>query len=58
MLALGTGGVPVFALQIAKMARACALITASSDDKLQKARARRRRGDQLQEYSEMGEHPS
>jgi NADPH:quinone reductase-like Zn-dependent oxidoreductase len=39
VLALGTGGVSIFALQIAKMAGARAIITSSSDAKLEKARA-------------------
>ena len=37
--ALGTGGVAIFALQIAKMAGARAIITSSSDAKLERARA-------------------
>jgi len=39
VLALGTGGVAIFALQIAKMAGARAIITSSSDAKLERARA-------------------
>ena len=39
VLALGTGGVSVFALQFAKVAGARVIITSSSDDKLKKARA-------------------
>lgn len=39
VLALGTGGVSVFALQFAKMAGAQVVITSSSDEKLEKARA-------------------
>ena len=39
VLALGTGGVSIFALQIAKMAGARAIITSSSDAKLERARA-------------------
>jgi len=39
VLALGTGGVAIFALQIAKMAGARAIITSSSDAKLEHARA-------------------
>lgn len=39
VLALGTGGVSVFALQFAKMAGASVVITSSSDDKLEKAKA-------------------
>jgi NADPH:quinone reductase-like Zn-dependent oxidoreductase len=39
ILALGTGGVSIFALQIAKMNGAQVAITSSSDDKLEKARA-------------------
>jgi NADPH:quinone reductase-like Zn-dependent oxidoreductase len=39
ILALGTGGVSIFALQIARMAGARALITSSSDEKLERARA-------------------
>jgi NADPH:quinone reductase-like Zn-dependent oxidoreductase len=38
VLALGTGGVSIFALQIAKMAGARAIITSSSDAKLEHAR--------------------
>jgi len=38
VLALGTGGVSIFALQIAKMRGARVLITSSSDDKLDVAR--------------------
>lgn len=38
VLALGTGGVAIFALQIAKMAGARAIITSSSDAKLERAR--------------------
>jgi NADPH:quinone reductase-like Zn-dependent oxidoreductase len=39
VLALGTGGVSIFALQIAKMTGARAIITSSSDAKLERARA-------------------
>ncbi len=39
VLLLGTGGVSIFALQIAKMHGAMVAITSSSDDKLAKARA-------------------
>ncbi len=39
VLSLGTGGVTIFALQIAKMAGARAIITSSSDAKLERARA-------------------
>jgi NADPH:quinone reductase-like Zn-dependent oxidoreductase len=39
VLALGTGGVSVFALQIAKAMGATVIITSSSDEKLEKARA-------------------
>jgi NADPH:quinone reductase-like Zn-dependent oxidoreductase len=38
VLALGTGGVSIFALQIAKASGATVIITSSSDDKLQRAR--------------------
>jgi NADPH:quinone reductase-like Zn-dependent oxidoreductase len=38
VLALGTGGVSIFALQIARMVGAEVLITSSSDDKLARAR--------------------
>jgi NADPH:quinone reductase-like Zn-dependent oxidoreductase len=38
-LALGTGGVSVFALQIARMCGAEVIITSSSDEKLARARA-------------------
>jgi NADPH:quinone reductase-like Zn-dependent oxidoreductase len=38
VLALGTGGVSVFALQIAKMHGARVFITSSSDEKLERAR--------------------
>jgi NADPH:quinone reductase-like Zn-dependent oxidoreductase len=39
VLALGTGGVSIFALQIGKMAGARVIITSSSDEKLERARA-------------------
>ncbi|MDE3136114.1 MAG: NAD(P)-dependent alcohol dehydrogenase [Acidobacteriota bacterium] len=39
VLVLGTGGVSIFALQIAHMAGALAIITSSSDEKLARARA-------------------
>ena len=39
VLALGTGGVSIFALQIAKMAGARVIVTSSSDAKLERARA-------------------
>lgn len=39
VLALGTGGVSIFALQIAKLHGACVAITSSSDDKLSLARS-------------------
>jgi NADPH:quinone reductase-like Zn-dependent oxidoreductase len=39
VLALGTGGVSIFALQIAKLNGAQVAITSSSDEKLEKARA-------------------
>ena len=39
VLALGTGGVSIFALQIAKMSGAQVAVTSSSDEKLEKARA-------------------
>ena len=39
VLALGTGGVSIFALQLAKMTGARAIITSSSDAKLDRARA-------------------
>jgi len=39
VLVLGTGGVSVFALQFAKAAGATVIVTSSSDDKLQRARA-------------------
>lgn len=39
VLALGTGGVSIFALQIARMAGARVIITSSSDDKLSRAKA-------------------
>ena len=38
VLLLGTGGVSIFALQLAKMAGARVIITSSSDEKLQRAR--------------------
>jgi NADPH:quinone reductase-like Zn-dependent oxidoreductase len=38
VLALGTGGVSVFALQLAKAARAKVLMTSSSDEKLERAK--------------------
>lgn len=39
VLLLGTGGVSIFALQFAKIAGAKVIITSSSDDKLERARA-------------------
>ena len=39
VLALGTGGVSIFALQLAKSMGAAAIVTSSSDEKLDKARA-------------------
>ena len=39
VLALGTGGVSVFALQIAKAMGATVIVTSSSDEKLERARA-------------------
>src|SRR3712207_5588900 len=39
VLALGTGGVSIFALQLAKAMGANVIITSSSDEKLEKARA-------------------
>jgi NADPH:quinone reductase-like Zn-dependent oxidoreductase len=39
VLALGTGGVSIFALQIAKTMGATVIITSSSDEKLERARA-------------------
>ncbi len=39
VLCLGTGGVSIFALQMAKKAGATVIITSSSDEKLQKAKA-------------------
>ena len=39
VLLLGTGGVSIFALQMAKLAGARVIITSSSDDKLERARA-------------------
>jgi NADPH:quinone reductase-like Zn-dependent oxidoreductase len=39
VLALGTGGVSIFALQLAKRAGARVIITSSSDEKLERARA-------------------
>jgi len=39
VLILGTGGVAVFALQFAKMMSATAIVTSSSDDKLERAKA-------------------
>jgi NADPH:quinone reductase-like Zn-dependent oxidoreductase len=38
VLTLGTGGVSIFALQMAKLMRAQVIITSSSDEKLEKAR--------------------
>ena len=40
VLALGTGGVSMFAVQIAKLVGAQTIITSSSDEKLERARAR------------------
>ncbi len=39
VLALGTGGVSIFALQLAKRMGATVIVTSSSDEKLEKARA-------------------
>lgn len=39
VLVLGTGGVAIFALQIAKMMGAAAIVTSSSDEKLERAKA-------------------
>lgn len=39
ILTLGTGGVSIFALQIAKLAGARVILTSSSDEKLERARA-------------------
>jgi NADPH:quinone reductase-like Zn-dependent oxidoreductase len=39
VLTLGTGGVSIFALQLARLAGARVIITSSSDEKLEKARA-------------------
>jgi NADPH:quinone reductase-like Zn-dependent oxidoreductase len=39
VLVLGTGGVSIFALQIARMAGALVIVTSSSDEKLARARA-------------------
>lgn len=39
VLVLGTGGVSIFALQFAKLAGARAIVTSSSDDKLERARS-------------------
>ncbi len=39
VLALGTGGVSIFALQLAKAMGATVIVTSSSDEKLEKARA-------------------
>lgn len=39
VLALGTGGVSIYALQIAKLIGAAVVITSSSDEKLERARA-------------------
>lgn len=39
VLALGTGGVSIFALQLAKAMGATVIVTSSSDDKLKRARA-------------------
>jgi len=50
VLALGTGGVSIFTLQLAKMAGAQVIITSSSDDKL--ARAKEMGADHGINYSE------
>ena len=56
VLTLGTGGVSIVTLQLAKIAGARVIITSSSDEKLERARqARRRRGHQLQAASGLGE---
>jgi len=53
VLCLGTGGVSIFALQLAKSAGARVLITSSSDDKL--ARARELGADETINYREIPE---
>ena len=53
VLTLGTGGVSIMALQLAKIAGARVIITSSSDDKL--ARARALGGDDLVNYAKTPE---
>ena len=48
VLVLGTGGVSMFGLQIAKLQRATAIVTSSSDEKLE--RARKLGADQVVNY--------
>ncbi len=48
VLALGTGGVSIFALQMAKLMRAKVIVTSSSDEKLE--RARRLHADHIINY--------
>ncbi len=48
VLTLGTGGVSIFALQMAKLMRAAVIVTSSSDEKLE--RARRLHADYLINY--------
>ena len=50
VLTLGTGGVSIFALQLAKIAGARVIITSSSDAKLERARALGADTDQLQDH--------
>ena len=54
ILVLGTGGVSIFALQIAKAMGATVIATSSSDEKLDRARARSGPHHQLQDRGELG----
>jgi NADPH:quinone reductase-like Zn-dependent oxidoreductase len=53
LLTLGTGGVSIFALQLAKLVGARAIVTSSSDEKLE--RARELGADETINYSDMPE---
>ena len=55
VLVMGSGAVSLFALQFAKAAGARVIATSSSEEKLEKlTAARRRRSHQLQEHAELG----
>ena len=56
VLVLGTGGVSILALQIAKMMGAAVIVTSSSDEKLERARSLGGPDDQLPSARGLG-HP-